>query len=198
MQVECGCGTCKGSSYYRQEAGEHHLDLVWFTVEKTFQLQVVEHTEIPALKIRYLQVQEFILTVKKKKKRREEEEEEEGENEKMRRRRKTRRTALLEPFTNDKWNRLLGKRVSHCRLNTVYWYWVQAGHCLKKWSCGEWGQPNYWSKANTSQGSNKSKWECFDKWFQQRWRGPTRPQEELFKSLWPRTAPETRWGLNGS
>lgn len=41
-----------------------------------------------------------------------------------RKRRKTARIALLEPFTNDKWNRLLGKRVSHCRLNTVYWYWV--------------------------------------------------------------------------
>lgn len=39
---------------------KHHLDLVWFTAEKTFQLQVVEHADIPALKIRSLQVQEFI------------------------------------------------------------------------------------------------------------------------------------------
>lgn len=132
MQVEYGCGTCKGLSYYHQEAGEASSGTGLVYCREDFQLQAVEHTDIPALKIRSLQVQEFILTViKKEKKQKKEEEVEEGENEKMRRRRKT-RMALLKPFTNDKWNRLLGKRVSHCLLNTVYWYWVQAGYCLKK------------------------------------------------------------------
>lgn len=83
---------------------KHHLNLVWFTAEKTFQLQVMEHTDIPALQIRYLQVQGFIYILvfskfeiqlsqkkkqeKKKKERKWREEEEEEKKRKKRRMRK--------------------------------------------------------------------------------------------------------------
>lgn len=53
-------GSAKVPVTTTKRLAKHHLDLVWFTAEKTFQLQVMGHTDIPALKIRYLQVQEFI------------------------------------------------------------------------------------------------------------------------------------------